>query len=385
MGGIATDVLPGDVELARRAAGGDGAAFVHVFDSYSADVFEASLAATGEVETAADATQRAFLKLLQRPPAMDAPKGELAERLRALALGAADEALPMSRRTALGAHAPVGASTGWLRSETVAKAGARFDQDWSAHLEQKGPARPRLRERITAERPLVVAAASAAAAPSPTVVEALPPLEVRDPGAGGRRRRPRTIGRPSPALAGTLVLLALSAGGAGLILAGAGGEQEPNAGKRAVAMAEPAAAEPATEKPRRAERSRAGGRAVRGGRALGLGAAERAFGDQRAPSQNASGVRRTGAGGRIPAVTRNPGSQTVTPVRQRMPTAIKAPAPPEPTTTPAAPDEPAGSNPEPPSAPAAEPAPTEPAPAPQEAGSGGSDRNCNSKNSANPC
>jgi hypothetical protein len=380
MGGIATDLLPGDVELARRAAGGDGAAFVRIFDSYSADVFEASLAATGAVETAADATQRAFLKLLRRPPAMDAPSSEVAARLHALALSAADEAVPMSRRTAFGAHAPAGAGIGWLRSETVAKAAARFDRDWSAHLEREAPVRAPVRERIAAEQPLVVAAAPAPAAPSPTVVDALPPLRALDPAAEGGRFRPRRIALRSPAVAGTLLLLSLLAGGAGMVLAGADGEQ--TGAERAVAMAEPARGEPATDTPRRAGRRPArGGR--RPGGALGPGAAERALGGQEAPIQNASGVRRVGTGGRIPAVTRDPGPQTVTPVRHRMPTAIKAPAPPEPTTTPAAPDEPAGSSPEP--TPEPEPAPAEPAPAPRETGSGGSGRNCNSKNSANPC
>ena len=36
------DLLPRDAELARRAAGGDGAAFVRLYDQYSEEVFEAA-------------------------------------------------------------------------------------------------------------------------------------------------------------------------------------------------------------------------------------------------------------------------------------------------------------------------------------------------------
>jgi DNA-directed RNA polymerase specialized sigma24 family protein len=382
MGAIATDLLPGDVELARRAAGGDGAAFVRLFDHYSADVFEASLAATGEVETAADATQAAFLNLLRRPPAMGAPQSEVAGRLRALALGAAVDATPMSRRTPRGGHAPAGAGVGWLRSETVAKAGERFDDDWSTYLTHDTPKRVPVKERVAAERPLVVPAVPAAAA-----AEALPRLAVRDPAPPRRRLRPR-LTLLSPAVAGGLLVLALAllAGAAGVILAGDGGDEQT--AERALATAAPTRGEPGVADVRRTERAgrtRAGRRSRGAGRGysspFGLGAAERAFGGGTGggagPVRFTTGGHRTTGGGSIPVSTRPPGSQSpqrVSPGATRTPTAIKAPAPPEPTTSPAPPE----SSPEPAPEPAPTPAPSEPAPPAKE--NGGTGRSCNSKN-----
>jgi hypothetical protein len=372
MGGIATELLPGDVELARRAAGGDGAAFVRLYDHYSADVFEASLRATGEVEAASDATQTAFLNLLRRPPAMGAPESEVAERLHALALGAVVEAAPMTRRTERGAYAPAGAGVGWLRNETVAKAGARFDDDWSVHLAHEPAPQKPPRERVAKERPLVVSAA-----PPALAVEALPPLD-REPAQAAAPGWPRLrrLALPSPAAAGALLLLAIFAGATGLILAGAGGD--PGDAEPAIAKAAPAQSERKAQQPQRADRTaarkpirRAKGRP---GPALGLGAAERAFGERTGSTRTVSAVRqRPSAGGRLPAVRRNSssgGPQKVTPNRRRGPTAITAPAPQEPQTTPAAPDEPAASE------------PAQPAPPPKEKNSDddGSGRSCNSKN-----
>ena len=140
---VGMDLLPRDAELARRAAGGDGAAFVRLYDHYSTEVFTAALAATGSIEAAAGATQTAFLRVLRWPPPLGAPDGDVAELLCALALGGSIE--PTTGRfdnfeteDARDVARLVG--VGWLRSETVAKAGARFDDDWSAHLWTAPPA-----------------------------------------------------------------------------------------------------------------------------------------------------------------------------------------------------------------------------------------------------
>jgi len=134
MGGVPTNLLPSNTELARRAAGGDGAAFVRLYDHYSDLLFEASLAATGSAEIAASVTQGAFLKLLRRPPALGAPDSDVAERLYALALGRPAAGAALRNGNGHGNGTPREPSVGWLRSETVAKAGARFDDDWSVHL-----------------------------------------------------------------------------------------------------------------------------------------------------------------------------------------------------------------------------------------------------------
>ena len=127
------DLLPRYGELARRAAGGDGAAFVRLYDRYSTDVFATALAATGSADAAAEATQDAFLRILRWPPALGASDGDLIELLYALALGGRGEHPPPSPQESEHTVARL-AGVGWLRSETVSKAGARFDADWSIHL-----------------------------------------------------------------------------------------------------------------------------------------------------------------------------------------------------------------------------------------------------------
>jgi len=190
------DLLPRDSELARRAAGGDGAAFVRLYDGYAGEVFAASLAATGSVEAAADATQTGFLRLLRWPPPLGAPDDDVAELLCALALGGGmRRACPIDTN---GLERADAATVGWLRSETVARAGARFDADWSVHLWHP-------------------------AAPEPLPVpEPLPELSVEQP----RRRRLRILPRwalPFPAPAATAALvLAVFVGAAGTMLAGGG-------------------------------------------------------------------------------------------------------------------------------------------------------------------
>jgi hypothetical protein len=137
------DLQPRDAELARRAAGGDGAAFVRLYDHYSHEVFATALSVTGSVEAAAEATQTAFLRILRWPPALGAPDADVLELLYALALGGPHERVDATPEPAdLEVARLVG--VGWLRSETVSKAGARFDADWSVHL-WNPPAEPEQR------------------------------------------------------------------------------------------------------------------------------------------------------------------------------------------------------------------------------------------------
>ena len=135
-------------ELARRSAGGDGGAFVRLYDQYCADIFEVSLGATGSVEAASASTEAAFLRLLKHPPALGATDAEVSDRLSALALGHGIDGG--------GVVTTVGVEVEQLRSETVLKAGELFDEDWSAHLLRRPappPARTEpLRESVVAER-----------------------------------------------------------------------------------------------------------------------------------------------------------------------------------------------------------------------------------------
>lgn len=141
------DLLPRDAELARRAAGGDGAAFVRLYDHFSHEVFATALSVMGSVEEAAEATQTAFLRILRWPPALGAPDGDVLELLYALALGGPHEHVNASPEpTDLKVARLVG--VGWLRSETVAKAGARFDSDWSVHLWTPPAPAERTRRRL---------------------------------------------------------------------------------------------------------------------------------------------------------------------------------------------------------------------------------------------
>ncbi|MGH2838310.1 MAG: RNA polymerase sigma factor [Thermoleophilaceae bacterium] len=197
---VGMDLLPRDAELARRAAGGDGAAFVRLYDHYSTEVFATALEATGSVEAAADATQMAFLRVLRWPPPLGAPDGDVHELLCALALGGSSERVTARADTDDARNVARLVGVGWLRSETVAKAGAKFDEDWSAHLWTAPPAEP-----------------EAEPEPEPQREEAL---------ARPRRWRrllPRlSLPVPSPTAAGAVLVLLLFAGAAGTIAAGGG-------------------------------------------------------------------------------------------------------------------------------------------------------------------
>jgi RNA polymerase sigma factor (sigma-70 family) len=57
--------------LARAAAGGDGSAFATLYDRYESRIFTFCQRLTGNPEDAADATQEAFVKVLQRLPRLE--------------------------------------------------------------------------------------------------------------------------------------------------------------------------------------------------------------------------------------------------------------------------------------------------------------------------
>jgi hypothetical protein len=197
MASVVVDLLPRDAELARRAAGGDGAAFVRLYDRYSTDVFATSLAASGSVESAAEATQTAFLRILRWPPPHGAPDGDVVELLYALALGGPHDWASATPEEADHKVARL-VGVGWLRSETVSKAGARFDADWSMHLWS----------------------------PSDAEESALEPKPAESVPARRRRFLPRLrLRAPSPAAAATVLFLFL-AGVSGTLLIG-GGRTDP--------------------------------------------------------------------------------------------------------------------------------------------------------------
>jgi hypothetical protein len=202
---VAAYLLPRHAELARRAAGGDGAAFVRLFDEYSDQIFEASLAASGCIEAAAEHTQRAFLRLLRWPPALGASDAEVEELLYALALGGHDRREPETPDTVDNLKVARLVGVGWLRSETVAQAGARFDADWSGYLWPDDPA--------------------PSSAPEPDA-----PAEALAPRRRFRIPRPRGLALPqlrlpARAAAATALVLALVATVLGMVIAQGGADQ----------------------------------------------------------------------------------------------------------------------------------------------------------------
>jgi hypothetical protein len=229
MTAVGMDLLPRDAELARRAAGGDGAAFVRLYDHYSTEVFTAALQAVGSIEAATDATQTAFLRILRWPPPLGAPDGDVSELLCALALGGgSEERASDSFDTEDAREVARLVGVGWLRSETVAKAGARFDDDWSVHLWAAPPP------------------------PEPEPERSTPRVRPRR----ARRLLDRlTVPLPSPAATAAVLVLLLFTGLAGTIVAG--GETDPMEADPAAATGEPAAKADGQQQPlrtRRAER-----------------------------------------------------------------------------------------------------------------------------------
>ena len=62
------DVIADEARLAQRAAQGDGAAFATLYDRYEQRIFTFCQRITGSAEDAADATQEAFVAVLERLP-----------------------------------------------------------------------------------------------------------------------------------------------------------------------------------------------------------------------------------------------------------------------------------------------------------------------------
>jgi len=77
-GGSGTDAAGADspeqraqeAQLARRAADGDGAAFATLYDRYEQRIFTFCQRLTGSADDAADATQEAFVSMLERLPGL---------------------------------------------------------------------------------------------------------------------------------------------------------------------------------------------------------------------------------------------------------------------------------------------------------------------------
>ena len=59
-----------EAQLARRAAEGDGAAFATLYDRYEQRIFTFCQRLTGSADDAADATQEAFVSMLERLPSL---------------------------------------------------------------------------------------------------------------------------------------------------------------------------------------------------------------------------------------------------------------------------------------------------------------------------
>ena len=345
MGGATINVLPRDSELARRAAGGDGTAFLRLYDRYAADVFEAALTAGGSVELAADATQSAFLTLLRHPPAIDARDAEVIDRLRRMALAAEAQG-----------SAATGAGVGWLRSETVAKAGARFDADWSIHLASAGAA-----GRTPAE-----------------VAFAWQSRPARTPNLRPERRR---LSLPIPAV--RVGLPALGAAAALALVVAAGGADRPPANRtETLASIEAVRLAPlrTIAEPRERPRRRRSAGAPRREPAVTAGAAEAPEEPvievaAAQPLEVASTPRGHAAPVRAPAAGETLGvTQEAAPGRERVRGEAPGAAPRPPAASPAPPD-------------AAPPAAPAPAPTPSEPGSatGQVRRNCKSKRALNSC
>jgi RNA polymerase sigma-70 factor (ECF subfamily) len=60
-----------EAQLARRAAAGDGAAFATPYDRYEQRIFTFCHRLTGSADDAADATQDAFVSMLERLPSLE--------------------------------------------------------------------------------------------------------------------------------------------------------------------------------------------------------------------------------------------------------------------------------------------------------------------------
>jgi RNA polymerase sigma-70 factor, ECF subfamily len=73
--------MASDVELLRRSAGGEEAAFSALYDRHQQAVYRFALYCGGSVEVAEETTQEVFLHLIRAPRQYDAGRGSLAAYL----------------------------------------------------------------------------------------------------------------------------------------------------------------------------------------------------------------------------------------------------------------------------------------------------------------
>ena len=95
-----------DVELARRAAAGDGGAFATLYDRHERRAYNLCYRITGSPDDAADATQETFLKVLERLPGLAGRELNFGSYLLTAARHASYDAIERRRRTAPAGEIP---------------------------------------------------------------------------------------------------------------------------------------------------------------------------------------------------------------------------------------------------------------------------------------
>jgi RNA polymerase sigma-70 factor (ECF subfamily) len=95
-----------DVELARRAAAGDGDAFAVLYDRHERRAYNLCYRITGSADDAADATQETFLKMLERLPSLAERELNFGSYLLTAARHASYDAIDRRRRAAPAAEIP---------------------------------------------------------------------------------------------------------------------------------------------------------------------------------------------------------------------------------------------------------------------------------------
>ena len=95
-----------DVELARRAAEGDGDAFAALYDRHERRAYNLCYRITGSADDAADATQETFLKVLERLPSLAGRDVNFGSYLLTSARHASYDAIERRRRAAPAAEIP---------------------------------------------------------------------------------------------------------------------------------------------------------------------------------------------------------------------------------------------------------------------------------------
>ena len=95
-----------DVELARRAAQGDGGAFATLYDRHERRAYNLCYRITGSPDDAADATQETFLAVLERLPSLAERELNFGSYLLTAARHASYDAIERRRRTAPAGEIP---------------------------------------------------------------------------------------------------------------------------------------------------------------------------------------------------------------------------------------------------------------------------------------